>query len=116
MISLPNKLTAEEFLDRIHELPDGGRWTELCQGEIHTLEPPDDVHGNVVYHLSQAIAHSINYQKETSGTISGYACFEQGLIVSRNPDTVQFPSVSFFIRNICLKSRTRLQRKSGRNW
>ncbi len=108
MIIKSNRLSAEEFIEKLVDLPDGGRWTELCLGEICVLEPPDDNHGNVIYHLSQALAQCIMEQhgtkeqqiKEQEGSTNvptGYACFDQGLIVSRNPDTIQFPSISYFV-------------------
>ncbi|MCH8830974.1 MAG: Uma2 family endonuclease, partial [Planctomycetes bacterium] len=34
--------------------------------------------------------------QQADGDTSGYACFEIGLIVARNPDTVRCPAISFF--------------------
>ncbi len=89
-MSGPTLLSAEEFADRKFELPEGGRWTELCAGEIVTLSPPDELHGNVVLNLSKVLAEHAQKAQD------GYACFELGLIVARNPDTVRCPSVSYF--------------------
>lgn len=83
-------MTAEEFADRKFDFPDGGRWTELVAGELETFEPPDDAHGNFVRTLSAALA---DFAQETQ---EGYACFELGLIVRRNPDTVRCPPISYF--------------------
>ena len=84
-------LTAEQFAEKKFDLPDGGRWVELVDGEVVTLQPPDVAHGTTVLNLSKALANCLQQDSE------GYACFELGLIVARNPDTVRCPSVSYFI-------------------
>ena len=91
MIS-PQILTAEQFAVQKHELPDGGRWIELVTGELVTLDPPDAAHGDSVLNFSKAIA---GYARQP-GARAGYACFELGLITSRDPDTVRSPAVSWF--------------------
>ncbi|MDQ3329281.1 MAG: Uma2 family endonuclease [Planctomycetota bacterium] len=83
-------MTAAQFAEQRHELPDGGRWTELVAGETKTLHPPDDKHGDVVLNLSKAIASSL------SPTDPAYASFELGVLTVRNPDTVRFPAMSVF--------------------
>jgi len=83
-------LTAEQFADRKFYYPDGGRWTELSAGQVVTLSPPDEVHGNVVLNFSKALAEHAQKAQD------GYACFELGLIVARQPDTVYCPAVSYF--------------------
>jgi Uma2 family endonuclease len=83
-------LTAEEFVVQRDELPDGGRWTELHAGEVVHLAPPDAEHGNVVLNLTKALAAAAQPEH------SGYPCFELGLIVERNPDSVWCPAVSYF--------------------
>ncbi|QDT44937.1 hypothetical protein Pan241w_50530 [Gimesia alba] len=82
--------TAEQFLEARLELPEGGRWTELDQGKIITLEPLDIEHGTIVLNISKVLSvffHEAN---------QGYACFDLGLIVQRDPDTVRFPAISIF--------------------
>jgi len=86
-------LTAEQFDDRLPDLEDGGRWAELEAGEIVTLDPPDEMHGNIVLNISKMFAAYLAARKDNP---AGYACFELGLIVARNPDTVRRPPVSFF--------------------
>lgn len=86
--------TAEQFAERRHELPEGGRWTELVEGRLLRLEPPDDIHGNVVLNLSRALA---GYFQERTDDTPGYACFELGLLVSRSPDTVRFPAACCYL-------------------
>lgn len=83
-------LSAEQFADRKFDFPEGGRWTELHAGEVVTLSPPDELHGNVVLNFTKALAtHAQQVQ-------DGYACFELGLIVARAPDTVCCPAISYF--------------------
>jgi Uma2 family endonuclease len=86
-------LTAAEFSTRKFDLPDGGRWSELVAGRIVSLQPPDPEHGTVVLNLSKALADHL--QQQTPGS-SGDACFELGLIVSRDPDTVRVPALCYF--------------------
>jgi hypothetical protein len=49
-------ITAAAFLAQRFELPDGGRWSELIRGEVVQSQPPDAPHGNVILHLSKALA------------------------------------------------------------
>lgn len=86
----PETLTAEQFAEQKYDFPEGGRWTELNRGKVSTLSPPDELHGNVVLNLSKTLAEHAQTAEE------GYACFELGLIVARNPDTVRCPAVSYF--------------------
>ncbi len=90
----PLLLTAEQFARGKTDLPDGGRWTELVAGEVNTLEPPDVVHGTFVLNVSKSLATHL--QRTGTGN-AGYAYFELGLIVARNPDTVRCPPVSVFL-------------------
>lgn len=87
------QMTAEQFAETRHELPDGGRWTELVHGVPHSQDPPDEIHGNVVLNLSKKLADVV---QQHAANPPGYACFDLGLIVARQPDVVRFPAVSFF--------------------
>lgn len=82
--------TAEQFAAGRHELPDGGRWTELIAGRPVWLSPPSVEHGNAVLNLGKALAE---FSRKGQG---GYACFDLGLVVARNPDTVLFPTACLF--------------------
>ncbi len=84
-------LTAETFVERRPELPDGGQWVELAAGRISILGPPEDPHGVIVLNLSKEIG---NYLQDGG---AGYACFDLGLIVARNPDTVRWGAMCYFI-------------------
>lgn len=82
--------TAERFVDKRLELPDGGRWAELSAGRVITLSPPTAEHGTAVLNLGKALAKYTQREKK------GYACFELGFLVDQNPDTLRFPPVSYF--------------------
>ena len=84
-------LTAETFLDSLYDLPDGGQWVELIRGRVISLSPPEEEHRLVVLNLSKALAEYVTHNTE------GYPCFDLGLIVARDPDSVRFPAVSYFL-------------------
>jgi Uma2 family endonuclease len=86
------RMTAKEFAERKHELPEGGRWHELHEGLPILMESPDDSHGNAVLNLSRALAEWFAGAKKKVG----YACHEIGLHVSREPCTVHCPAISYF--------------------
>src|ERR1700685_4152783 len=86
-------LTAEEVAELDEEDGFEPRWTELVGGRIVSLEPPALEHGAVVLNLTKAMARYLQLAQEENG----YACFELGLVVARNPDTVRRPPVSFFV-------------------
>ena len=85
------RLSAESFDDARYDLPEGGNWVELVRGRVEPLSPPEEEHRVAVLNLSKAFAAYLNEHRE------GYPCFELGLIVSRDPDTVRFPAISYFI-------------------
>jgi Uma2 family endonuclease len=91
MLDIP-LLTLEEFLDSRFELPESGQWAELEAGRVELLQPPDLDHGNVILNLSKAVANWTS----THAASDIYACFDLGLILRQDPDTVRFPAVSFF--------------------
>lgn len=84
------QLTAEQFLDERHNLPDGGQWAELVEGIPICLSAPDLQHGNVVLNLSK---HLAEYVQRTE---HGYPCFDLGVRVVRDPDTIRFPAIAYF--------------------
>jgi len=92
-MSLPTApLTVDQFLDQRHELPEAGQWAELDRGAVRLLQPPDLDHGTAVLNLSKAFAA---WTHSGSGGVA-YACFDLGLIVARDPDSIWFPAVSVF--------------------
>jgi Uma2 family endonuclease len=84
-------LTAESFEESRCDQPDGGQWSELIRGRVEALSPPEEEHRVAVLNLSKALGDYLNEHRE------GYPCFDLGLIVSRNPDTVRFPAISYFL-------------------
>ena len=85
------QLTAGQFLDQRFDLPEAGQWAELVEGIPICFQPPDLDHGNALLNLSKALAQFIQQSDR------GYACFDLGLLVARNPDTIRFPAVSYFV-------------------
>lgn len=80
-------VTAADFEELLRE---GERWLDLAGGRLARLEPPDEIHGNVVYNLSKAVAGWVRQHPET------LACFDVGIWLHRNPDTVHCPAISCF--------------------
>ncbi len=85
-----DNLTVERFLEIRFDLPDAGQWAELESGRVRMLEPPSTEHGTVVLNLSKALAEFFTPDQPA------YACFDLGLVLRRNPDTVRFPAVSIY--------------------
>lgn len=86
-------MTAEEFADLRGAEDFDLQRAELVRGQIEVLEAPDLLHGAVVLNLTKALADYLQKAPDERG----YACFEIGLVVSRGPDTVRRPPVSFFV-------------------
>lgn len=80
-------LSVEQYEERLME---GDRWIELVGGRLIRLEPPDEMHGDVVRNLSRPLAQFL----KTSPDV--YACFELPLVLVREPATVRCPAVSCF--------------------
>lgn len=83
--------TAEQFIEQRYDMPEGGQWSELVEGKALHLQPPDPDHGNAVLNLSKSLADYIQQ------TRIGYACFDLGLHVSHQPDSVLFPAACVYI-------------------
>jgi len=89
-------MTAEEFaeLGARDDFDDFDfQRAELVRGQVEVLETPDLLHGAIVLNLTKAIAAYLHQAPDEQG----YACFEIGLIVAREPDTIRRPAVSFFV-------------------
>ena len=85
------QLSVDQFLQERDELPHEGRWAELVEGIPICFDPPDLLHGNVILNVSKTLADFI--QKSNLG----YACFDLGLLLARDPDTLRYPAVSYFL-------------------
>jgi Uma2 family endonuclease len=79
-------LVTAEDLERMGER---GRWLELVQGELVTVNPPGGEHGV----LAVAMAAELWTFVRTHGL--GRVYVESGFVLSRSPDTVRGPDVSF---------------------
>jgi len=86
-------MTAGEFAEARHEMPEGGRWHELHAGRPQLMEAPNDEHGTVVLNLSRALAE---WFKTRNPDTCGYAVHDVGLLVGIAPDTVLMPALSYF--------------------
>ena len=83
--------TAETFIDSSFDLPDMGQWAELDRGRVTLLEAPDEIHGRIVLNLTKSLGEFLS-----ASTSDAYPCFDLGLVISRDPDTVWFPAISVF--------------------
>ncbi len=91
---IPETMTAEQFAECRVDLPDGGRWTELIEGELVTFDPPSAKHGSTVMNLTKMLGQ---YLQDNCDALQGRMGFEQGLLVSRDPDTLCFPDICYCI-------------------
>jgi Uma2 family endonuclease len=80
-------LNVEQYEARLVE---GDRWIELVAGRLIRLNPPDELHGDVVRNLSRPLASFLKSSPDIC------ACFELPLILTREPATIRCPAVSFF--------------------
>ena len=92
-------MDAAEFADRRHELPDGGRWTELIAGTPVMFAPPEPLHGTFVLNLSKALAEA-TAKNAAAGRFGAGAAFETGVRTAADPDTVRFPAAAVFATGV----------------
>lgn len=98
MPTLPKrKLTAEEFA----ALPLEGLRSELIEGEIHTMPPAFEDHGEITRRLSVILGSYVIAQQ--MGKL--YAA-ETGFLIARNPDTVRAHDIGFILRERLLSPRS----------
>lgn len=99
MSAVPQRLlTAEEFA----ALPSEGLRLELVRGEIVTMPPAFDEHGEAAMVLGVIAGQYI--RQHGLGKI--YAA-ETGFLVSRNPDTVRAPDFAFIAKDRAPATRTK---------
>ena len=82
-------MTAEDFAALRPGLPDGGRWTELVDGQPVVLQPPEEVHGTFVSNLAKHLAGCV--ARGGAGAVA-----EVGVCVRDDPATVRHPAFSLF--------------------
>lgn len=80
-------ITVDQFEDRLAE---GDRWIELVNGRLVRLDPPDEVHGDVVRNLSHPLASFVKSSPDLC------VCFELPIVISRETAEVRCPAVSCF--------------------
>ncbi|MCG6155120.1 Uma2 family endonuclease [Rubinisphaera margarita] len=85
-------LTAEQFIDSRFSLPESGQWAELHGGKVQIFQPPDLDHGTAILNLSKVLADYVQTHRH------GYPCFDLGLLMETDPDTIRFPAASYFLR------------------
>lgn len=81
------RLTVAQYEERLIE---GDRWIEVVAGRLIRLDPPDEMHGDVVRNLARPLAQFLKSAPET------YACFELPLVITSEPTTIRCPAVSCF--------------------
>ena len=80
-------LTVDQFEERLAE---GDRWIELIEGHLIRLNPPDEIHGDIVRNLSRPLAKIVKSLPDLC------VCFELPIVISREPATVRCPAISCF--------------------
>jgi Uma2 family endonuclease len=82
-------MTAEELL----ALPDDGLRRELVKGELRSMSPMGDEHGDITMELAWWLSQHVRARR--LGKV--YAA-ETGFVLARNPDTVRAADVAFVRR------------------
>ena len=80
-------LSVDQFEERLAE---GDRWIELIDGHLIRLNPPDEIHGDVVRNLSHPLA------KVAKSLPDLCVCFELPIVISRKPAIIRCPAISCF--------------------
>lgn len=80
-------MTPAEFVERLR---DGDRWIEVIEGSFVQLEPPDDLHGNVVRNIMNPVARWVAAQNEL------VSAFDLAIQLRGEPLEIAAPAVSFF--------------------
>lgn len=97
---MSHAITLEEFVGRLEE---GDRWIEVQRGQLVRLEPPTELHGNVVRNVARLLARHIQQKK-----LPAYAVFELGLVVDRSPLTISCPAISCYVGDGSFRESERL--------
>ena len=79
-------LTAEQFA----ALPLAGLRSELIQGELHTMPPTFEDHGEITMRLSVILGQYVLAQR-----LGKLYAAETGFLIARDPDTVRAPDIAF---------------------
>lgn len=77
----------------LFELPDDGKRYELVEGELREMAPAGARHGSVAITLAILLGQYVRENR-----LGMMLAAETGFRISRNPDTVRAPDVSFVAR------------------
>lgn len=89
MAETKTTMTAEELL----KLPDDGKRRELVQREVREMAPARVRHGRAAMRLASLLNRHVTAERLGVVLVAG-----TGFRISRNPDTVRAPDVSFVAR------------------
>jgi Uma2 family endonuclease len=84
--AMPARMTAEQLL----ELPDDGYRHELIRGELQSMAPAGEWHGQVALTIGRLVGNHV-YENRLGRC---YAA-ETGFVTGRDPDTVRAPDLAF---------------------
>ena len=79
-------LTAEQFA----ALPLTGLRSELIEGELHTMPPTFEDHGEITMRLSVILGQHVLGQR-----LGKLYAAETGFLIARDPDTVRAPDIAY---------------------
>ena len=94
------RMTADELL----HLPDNGMRRELVAGELHEMPPAGGEHGYVGNRAQIELGVFLRQHPEIGGSLF---LAETGFRLSRNPDTVRAPDISYVNQERLAQARVR---------
>jgi Uma2 family endonuclease len=94
------RMTADELL----RLPDSGKRYELIAGELHEMAPASGEHGYVGGRMARRIGAFLDQHPELGGEIF---ISEAGYRLTRDPDTVRAPDLSYVAADRLSQARVR---------
>jgi Uma2 family endonuclease len=87
-------MTAEEFFEWAARPENVGAWYELVDGEVFKMPSPGELHGIVCWFVIRLLTDYLTRRGE------GYLCTnDTGLVVGRDPDSVQGPDVMLYLEH-----------------
>jgi Uma2 family endonuclease len=90
-VTVPAKLTAEEFCEWVHRPENANRWFELVRGEVIELPSPTKIHGRVYMNIGFLLEGYV--RQRGFGYVTSN---DSGVILERDPDTVRGPDVALY--------------------
>jgi len=93
-------MTADELL----QLPDNGTRRELIAGELHEMPPAGGDHGYVGYQAQIELGIYLRQHPEIGGS---FFLSDTGYRLSRDPDTVRAPDISYVGADRLAQARVR---------